>query len=143
MNTPTLILDSSVIAKWFFPENDSEKALEIKDKFANNTLSLVVPLLLYYEVNNLLKTAVKMFRIDKDDAKKVYNAFLQLNFVSYSSESLLEKTLETAIKYDISSYDASFIALAEYLQVQFLTVDKKLLDKVKNKFVIDLKEYII
>jgi predicted nucleic acid-binding protein len=137
----TLILDSSVIAKWFFPENESEKALDIKENFTNNTLSIVTPILLYYEINNLLKTAIKMFRINSNDAIKAYNAFLKLELISYSSESLLEKTLEIALQYDISSYDASYIALANHLQVPFLTSDKKLLNKVKNKFVIDLKKY--
>ncbi|MBI2443351.1 MAG: type II toxin-antitoxin system VapC family toxin [Candidatus Levybacteria bacterium] len=141
MNNTTLILDSSVIAKWFFPENDSEKVLKIKESFTNNTVSVVIPVLLYYEINNLLKTAIKMFRINENDAIKVYKAFLKLNFVSYSSELLLEKTLETAVRFDISSYDASYVALAEYLQVTFLTADQRLLQRVSSKFVIDLKEY--
>ena len=141
MSKTTLILDSSVIAKWFFAKNDSDNALIIKEKFTDKKISLSVPLLLYYEINNLLKTAVKKYRIDEQDAIKVYKAFLQLNFISYSSEFLLEKTLEIAIKYDISSYDATYVALSEYLQVQFLTADQKLLEKVQNKLVVDLKNY--
>jgi predicted nucleic acid-binding protein len=143
VNNSTVILDSSVIAKWFFPESNSKKALEIKDKFTDNTISIVIPLLLYYEVNNLLKTAVKRFRIDEDDAIKVYHAFLQLNFISYSTELLLKKTLEIAIKYNISSYDASYIALAEYLQFQFVTADKKLVSAASNKLVVDLEKFIV
>ena len=141
MKKNTLILDSSIIAKWFFVENDSDKALIIKEEFTNNKISVAVPVLLYYEINNLLKTAVKKYRIDEHDAIDVYKAFLQLNFVTYSSEFLLEKTLAVAIKYDISSYDATYIALAEYLHVQFLTADQKLLNKVQNKFVIHLNNY--
>lgn len=141
MNNTTFILDSSVIAKWFFPENDSKNALAIKEKFTKNKVSIAIPILLYYEINNLLKTGVKTFRIDANDAKEVYNAFLKLNFISYSSEFLLEKTLETALKFDISSYDASYIALSEYLQVQFFTADKKLLNRAADKLVVDLKDY--
>jgi len=141
VNNTTLILDSSVIAKWFFPENDSKNALAIKKKFTNNNVSIAIPILLYYEINSLLKTGVKTFRIDANDAKEVYSAFLKLNFISYSSEFLLEKTLATALKFDISSYDASYIALSEYLQVQFFTADKKLLNRTVNKFVVDLKDY--
>lgn len=141
MNNKALILDSSVIAKWFFVENDSDNALIIKENFTKNKISISVPLLLYYEINNLLKTAVKKYRIDEQDAIEVYKAFLQLNFVTYSSEFLLQKTLEIAIKYDISSYDATYIALSEYLQIQFLTADQKLLNKVKSKLVVDLKNY--
>ncbi|HVF69182.1 MAG TPA: type II toxin-antitoxin system VapC family toxin [Xanthomonadales bacterium] len=141
MNKTTVILDSSVIAKWFFAENDCEQALRIKEQFTNGLLSVAIPTFLYYEVNNLLRTAVKRLRINENDAKKAYNSFLILDFVSYSSEFLLEKTLEIAIKFDISSYDASYIALSEYLQAPFLTSDKKLVNTVENKFVIDLKDY--
>ncbi len=142
MNT-TLILDSSVIAKWFFSEENSTKALKIKDKFAENSISIAIPLLLYYEVNNILKTAVKSFRVDADEAKEVYGSFLQLNFVAYSSESILENTLKIALDYDISAYDASYIALAEYLQIPFLTADRKLLNKISSKLVINLDDYQI
>lgn len=141
MNNKTLVLDSSVIAKWFFVENDSDNALKIKEKFTDNKISISVPLLLYYEMNNILKTAVKKYHIDEDYAITVYKAFLQLNFVTYSSEFLLQKTLEIAIKYDISSYDATYIALSEYLQIQFLTADQKLLNKIKSRLIIDLKDY--
>ncbi len=141
MNNTTLILDSSVIAKWFFPEDDNKNALAIKDKFTQNKISLAIPILLYYEINNLLKTAVKSFRIDVNDSIRVYKAFLKLNFIAYSSEILLEKTLGSALKYDISSYDASYIALSEYLQVPFVTADQKLINKVSNKLVINLKDY--
>lgn len=137
----TLILDSSVIAKWFFPESGSEKALEIKEKFTANTISIAIPVLLYYEINNILRTAVKTFRIETNEATEVYNAFLTLNFIAYSSEALMEKTLDLAIKFDISSYDASYIALAEYLHVPFVTADDKLLIKVASKFIVALSHY--
>lgn len=143
MINTTLILDSSVIAKWFFPENDSKKALLIKDKFSNNEISIAIPVLLYYEINNLLRTAVKTYRVDADEAIEVYNAFLKLNFISYSSELLLKKTLETALKFDISSYDASYVALSEYLKIHFITADQKLLNKVSNKFIVELKDYLL
>lgn len=141
MKNTTLILDSSVIAKWFFPEEDSEKALQIKEKFVNNEISIAVPLLLCYEVNNILRTAVKAFRIDIKDAIDVYNAFLKLNFIVYSSQSLMTKTLETALKFDISSYDASYISLSEYLNTTFLTADQKLLRKVSSTSAVDIRSY--
>jgi predicted nucleic acid-binding protein len=141
VNNITLILDSSVIAKWFFPEKDSEKALLIKEKFVNNDISIAIPLLLYYEVNNILRTAVKTYRIDVKDAIDVYNAFLKLDFIVYSSRLLMTNTLETALKFDISSYDASYIALSEYLKAHFLTADQKLLQKVPNTSAVNIKDY--
>lgn len=142
MKTSGVILDSSVIAKWFFPEEHSKEALRIKDDFASNAITVSVPLLLYYEINNLLKTATKSFRIPASDALSVYEAFLKLDFIVYSSEDLMTKALKKAIEFDISSYDASYIVLADYLEKPLYTADQKLLSKIKNKFIFDIKNYI-
>src|ERR1051326_6391789 len=115
------ILDSSVIAKWFFPEEDSKKALILKEKFVNGSISIAAPVLLYYEINNLLKTAAKKFHIKNTDIEDVYQAFLKLNFTLYSSQDLMIQSLKTAVKFDISSYDASYLTLAEYLETPFIT----------------------
>ena len=141
MTTADIILDSSVIAKWFFPEESGQLALKIKDDFTTNVTSISAPLLLYWEINNLLKTATKRSRITAKSAVSVYEAFLKLNFIVYSSEELMAKTLKIAIQFDISSYDASYVALAEYLQKPFFTADQKLLSKVISNFVFDLKSY--
>ena len=141
MTTADIILDSSVIAKWFFPEESGQLALKIKDDFTANVTSISAPLLLYWEINNLLKTATKRSRITAKSAVSVYEAFLKLNFIVYSSEELMTKTLKIAIRFDISSYDASYVALAEYLQKPFFTADQKLLSKVISNFVFDLKSY--
>ena len=141
MTTADIILDSSVIAKWFFPEESGQLALKIKDDFTANVTSISAPLLLYWEINNLLKTATKRSRITAKSAVSVYEAFLKLNFIVYSSEELMAKTLKIAIRFDISSYDASYVALAEYLQKPFFTADQKLLSKVISNFVFDLKSY--
>lgn len=141
MSKSTIILDSSVIAKWFFPEEDSDMALHIKEKFVDGELSIAIPILLYYEVNNILKTASKLVHINTQDTLKVYQSFLNLNFIAYSTTKLMVNTLEIAMKYDISSYDASYLALAEHLQIPFITADQKLVNKVTSKYVFKLENY--
>lgn len=137
----TIILDSSVIAKWIFPEESSEIALVINDRFIAGQLSIAAPILLYYEINNILKSTFKSLRIKPAEALQAYEDFMKLNIVTYSSESLMKKALEIALEFDISSYDASYLALAEELQIPFVTSDQKLLNKVKNKFMIKLQDY--
>lgn len=141
MRTPVIILDSSVAAKWFFPEENSDTATKIKDDFASGIISIAVPTLFYYELNNLLKTATKRLRLNAKNAQNVYEAFLKLSFVAYCSEDLMKKTLKKAIEFDISSYDASYIALANHLRIPFFTADQKLLKKIKSKFLFGLEKY--
>ena len=142
MINPNIIIDASILAKWFLPgEESAEIALRIKDDFAQGTVSIMLPSLIYYEINNLLKSAAVSMRIDPKKALKIYGDFLDLDFEIYTTKELLKSTFDCAIKYDISSYDASYVALAEYLQKPFFTADKNLLNKVKNKFVFSLEKY--
>lgn len=143
-NPTNIILDSSVIAKWFFPsEEDSEIALKIRDLYLSKAISISVPILIYYEVNNLIRSAVKSLRINERLVKDAYSGFLNLELVAYSSKELMELALEKAISLDISSYDASYLALAEYLKVPLITADQKLIDKAKSDLIKNLKTFEI
>lgn len=139
--SPTnIILDSSVVAKWFFPsEEDSNIALNIRDIFLSKEISISVPILLYYEINNLIRTAIKNLRISEDLAKEAYRGFLELDLVAYSSKELMEMALEKAVSLDISSYDASYLVLSEHLKIPFITADQKLVNKAKTNLVQSLK----
>lgn len=137
-----IILDSSVIAKWFFPsETDSDIALKIKEDFVEKRVIICVPALIYYEISNILKTAVKSYRVKEADAILVFKSFLELDFIVYFSKQILDLSLEKAIKTDISSYDAQYVSLAEILSYPLYTSDQKLLVKTKNSLILDLKEY--
>lgn len=140
----TIILDSSVIAKWFFPtEQQSNIAIEIKEDFVEKRVIIYVPVLIYYEISNILKTAVKSYRVKEADAKLVFKNFLSLDLIVYNTKQILELSLEKAIKADISSYDAQYIVLAEILNYPLYTSDQKLLLKTKNSLIRDLSEYSI
>ncbi|OGY25979.1 MAG: hypothetical protein A2Z24_02575 [Candidatus Woykebacteria bacterium RBG_16_44_10] len=137
-----IIVDASVVAKWFLAdEEDASFALEIKQDFLLQKISISAPLFIFYEVNNLLKSAARSVRIDERGAREAYEGFLDLNFLVYSSKNLLKATLAVALDYNISSYDASYVALSEYLEVPLFTTDKKLLEKVESRFVRDLTSY--
>lgn len=141
-NEPNIIVDASVVAKWFFvDEKYTQAALKVKEDFLNKKVVISAPLFIFYEVNNLLKSACKSLRIEEEKATEAYGAFLDLDFVVYSTKDLLHATLETALKLDISSYDASYVVLAEYLRVPLFTADQKLLSKTESEFVRSLNDY--
>jgi predicted nucleic acid-binding protein len=139
-NPTNIILDSSVIAKWFFPsEEDSEIALKIKNLFLSKEISISAPVLIYYEINNLIRSAIKSLGINEKLAKEAYQGFLELDLITYSSKELMEMALEKAVSIDISSYDASYLVLAEYLKIPLITADQKLIDTAKTDLVQNLK----
>lgn len=141
MNTYNIIIDASIIIKWLLPDEEDAQALKIKQEFSEKRLTIAIPHLTYYEIGNVLKTAVKRKRIKEDSATKLYSAFVDLEFVTYAIKDLFTFSLFKSIDFDISFYDASYIALSEYLQIPFITADQKLLNNVANKFILDIKDY--
>lgn len=142
MNPAHIIIDSSVAIKWYLPDEQDGKALRIKSDFTDKIILIAVPLLFFYEVSNILKTASKSLRIAKEDSTKAYQDLMDLNFMIYSSKKLFKEAFKAALTLDITSYDASYIILAEYLQVPFYTADEKLIKKAKSKWVKNLEEYL-
>ncbi len=47
-----IIIDASVIVKWYIDENDSNKAEIIKEQFINEKIDIIIPTLLNFEVLN-------------------------------------------------------------------------------------------
>lgn len=136
-----IIVDSSVIVKWYLPDEKDDYALKIQQDFTLKTIFISIPVLLFYEVNNILKSAAKSLRISQGKTYQVYEDLFQLDFTVYSSAALLKEALRLAIAFDITSYDASYIALAEYLKVPFFTADEKLVKKASSGLVKILGDY--
>lgn len=139
--TKAIIIDASVAAKWLLSDEADFIADSIKRAFVDRQITVAVPIFIFYEVNNLLKSAVLSNRISSQDSLDFCENFLNLNFNIHSSKLLLKNTLRTALKLEISSYDASYIALAEYLQIPLYTADEKLVKKAKSRLVKNLSDY--
>lgn len=141
MNPLHIIIDSSVAIKWYLPDEHDDKALKIKSDFADGIISIALPVLFFYEISNILRTTSKSLRIAQEDTSQVFQDLLELNFMVYSSKGLFKSALEKALDLDMTTYDASYIVLAEYLQIPLYTADDKLIEKAQSKWVRSLDEY--
>ena len=137
----TIIVDSSVAIKWFLHDESNQKALEIEDAFRNKSILIAIPTLFFYEVGNILKTTTKSLRLNENQSTLAMKNFLEVDFIAYSSRELFIKALKKSIDWDISFYDASYVALADYLNIPLYTADQKLLQKAESNLVKDLKEF--
>jgi len=136
-----IIIDSSVVIKWYLPDEKDSKALKIKSDFTNKIVLIAVPLLFFYEVSNIFRTTTKGLRIAKEDSVRAYHDLLELDFIIYSSKELFKSALDKALDLEVSSYDASYIVLAEYLQIPLYTADERLITKAQSKWVKNLEDY--
>ncbi len=50
----------------------------------------------------------------------------------YESKDFLVEAVESAIEYDVTVYDAFFVALAQRIDDKLVTTDRKLWEKLRN-----------
>ena len=134
-----LVLDTSVIAKLFLKEEWSDKAIELKDRHVKGEVEIVAPSLLKYELMNALKSR----KFSKNQIKDALEVVRDYGFsIMDPEDAIFDDAAELLSDYNISAYDASYIALAKDLGTEMCTADQNLLDKVPNlKFVKHIKEF--
>ena len=120
-----VVVDTSVVIKWFFDETGSSRARSLL-----KSEELGAPDLLYYEFANYL--CMKDF-VTGDEARRFIDQLYALPLqVFLLPQKGLRRAVELAKRFRLTSYDASFVALAEALESDFVTSDAKLVQKLKS-----------
>jgi predicted nucleic acid-binding protein len=118
-----VVLDSSVVVKWFSREAGSDEALRLMDSHVDGSVELSVSELLLCEVANALR-----YKPDYDAEKLKYAVNqlfrLHLNVISLT-EDLLGRAGEIAYNGDVTLYDALPVALAEHRKTLCITADEE------------------
>ncbi|OGZ46285.1 MAG: hypothetical protein A3J54_02635 [Candidatus Ryanbacteria bacterium RIFCSPHIGHO2_02_FULL_45_13b] len=134
-----MIIDTSVVVKWFYEETETPLALRIFDHIADHTIWAAVPDILFYEFANTLKTKGKADRIDVESTLSVLHALPWV--IVPPNFHFMNHALQVAEQYDISVYDASYAALAFEWNVPLMTSDERLARKIGHPVVQLLRDY--
>ena len=132
-----VVLDASVVAKWYFEEENTNKSLTLLEKHKTEDCNIAVPLLLLFEFGNISITKFGQKITFKRELNRNLSNLLrsEINFIK-PSEEILRKTLALACQYKITFYDATYVATAKKLKCEFVTADEKLYNATKKlKFV--------
>lgn len=125
-----MILDASVILKWFMQEDDSEKAGVLKEAHIAGKFNIAVPDIAIYEVANALRYEPEFF---PEEVNRSLEELYELNLdIIAPLPDVTNLAIRIAYEKDITFYDAFYIALAKQLGFQYVTADKKLYEKVKS-----------
>ncbi len=125
-----IVLDTSVVVKWFSNEKHTEKALDIRKRIRNKDEIGVFPDLLLYELSNALRYNPNFDEKDVIDAlESIIN--MDMEIVNLSSE-VINLSITLAFERDITIYDSSYVALAQKLDANFVTADEKLYNKIHD-----------
>ena len=125
-----VVVDSSAIAALVTPEEYSDwvsKQLLRYDYFHILDLN-------YYEVAN----AIQHKKTNKFDAKDAIEAFakaveLMNLYAVHNFSEVITDAIAKALDLNITVYDAAFVSLAEKLDIELLTLDGKLAEKLEHK----------
>jgi predicted nucleic acid-binding protein len=127
-----IVIDASVLVKWYVREVHSDKALVLRDKHINGELELAAPVLISYETLNALKyTGLFSNKEIKQIAASIQNYGISLHGLEGKTTEL---TLDAVEKNDVTVYDGAYLGLAMNLGAEFITADQKLIDRLKGDY---------
>ena len=127
-----MIVDASVILMAFFPDEAGQaQAQALIRAHALGTIELRGPDLLAHEVTNAVLQAVRRKRITLATAQEILTAFDDLMILLEPVAPV--KVLTTAHRFGRSAYDAAYLTLAETLDTDFITGDRRLYNAVSGE----------
>ncbi len=128
-----IVIDASVVLKWYLSDEDhGESALDILEAHVSDRLSLLAPALLEFEVANGIAIAKRRGRVGDGDALKAMDGFTNLGIGFYPLSPYLPKVIVYCDRYNISAYDAAYVALADDLKTHVVTADKRLFNATRK-----------
>jgi predicted nucleic acid-binding protein len=122
------LLDTSVVVKWFVPEEHSEKALSLRRAQVNRELQLYAPEVLLMELANALRYTSEF------SAREITGALetpfeLNILILPFSLDAL-NSAVTLSLEHDLAVYDAYFLALAQAMEIPLITADRKMLSRL-------------
>ena len=127
-----VVLDASVVVKWFVEEDGSDKALALRDRYVDGELRIIAPELLVFEALNALRYKGLFSREELAGAAEALEAF---SFTLYPlRDDYARRTIDVAAENNITIYDASYVALALMRNAAMYTADEKLVAQLREKY---------
>jgi predicted nucleic acid-binding protein len=126
------VVDASVAVKLYLPEDLSGVAESFFQKARSGRSPLFVPDLFFTECANIFWKNVRRLKIAPDHARTSLSEVTSLTLLPVSSTDLLLDSLDLALEFGSTAYDASYAALAQQLRLPLVTADEKLIGKLEG-----------
>ncbi|HRO58690.1 MAG TPA: type II toxin-antitoxin system VapC family toxin [Burkholderiaceae bacterium] len=118
------VLDNSVVSGWYLENQASQYTEDIAKRLESDRA--IVPVLWELEFANVLRTACVRRRMSAQSAQAVAARIASLPIEIDRQPVPPAELLALALRFDLSSYDASYLALALRRQLPVATCDEDL-----------------
>ena len=108
------VVDASVVLRWYLlDEVDGEKAINLLEKHYHGRIELLAPSLLAYEVASGLVIAGNRGRLAQEEVREALESYWSLQLIAVDADRFYKRLPHFSHVYGISTYDASYAAVAE------------------------------
>ena len=124
------VLDASVVLQWFVDEPYSDKAQALRSRYVRGEIQLAVPDLLLHEVANALR--YKPSFTPKLVVESINTIFdMEIDIIAPVGH-LMKSAIRIAYDFDITEYDAHYLAIAKDIGYKLITADEKFYRKIES-----------
>jgi predicted nucleic acid-binding protein len=114
-----VVVDASVAAKWFVPEDHAEAAQQLLATADRR----VAPELLAAEIGNMVWRKQRLHELQPEEAELVIQRFRGFDIHMHPISPLLAAAFAIAGHIDRTVYDSLYLALAERMDCSMVTAD--------------------
>ena len=125
-----VVMDASALIKWFIVEEESKECRILRDLHIKSEIEIYTCDLALIEIANALRYIPGLTVNDVVNSIEALR-LLEIKFID--SNKIINNSIRIAYEFNLTVYDALYMALAEEINAPLITYDKELLAKFKNK----------
>jgi predicted nucleic acid-binding protein len=137
----TLSVDASVFVKWYASEQeeDLEQARALYENLQRHKIRVLTSDLLIFELSNAL---LKGKGLGEAEVKEALQIFFETPVeIVPTDAALIDETIGIAARYQLTTYDAVYVAVARRFGCRLLTANPRCHSKVRDGTVLLLSEF--
>ena len=130
MAAAPVVVDTSIVVKWYLPEKGSEEASRLRREWEAAGAPIIMPELVRVELANAIWS---LKQLKPEEKRKIVSHFLDMPFETFPLDAaLIKRALELALELDATVYDSTYLALALVAGGRLVTADAHFAKKAER-----------
>ena len=132
---PLRCVDASLVVAWLVPSQRSASVEDVWLAYAHGADEFIGPPLLPSETLSAIRRLTTRGMLSQEESTGLATDFLSLSIPTPTPAGLYQRAYALATRYHQPTvYDTCYLALAELLSCELLTLDQRLYNTVKEDF---------